>query len=258
MTNPLVTIIIPTYNRINMVAKAIQSAVSQTYKNLEIIVVNDCGHDVQIVIDTINDPRIKYVQHIENKGLGAARNTGIANSTGKYIGYLDDDDWYFPEHVRILVEKMEQDNIDVIYSNAIQNYQQAQPDGRYATLGRHMPYDMDFVKDMLLYQNITPVLCIMHARECLDKTGVFDENLKVYEDWDLWIRMSRHYDFHHMRVATCEYVFKQDGSTMSSSRNEFSTLLPEIYDRYKEHITSLDIIKIQDEMMAKRGVSRIA
>jgi len=256
MANPLVTIVIPTYNRINQVAQAINSVVSQTYKNLEIIVVNDCGQNVQIVIDTINDSRIKYVQHAENKGLGAARNTGIKNSAGKYIGYLDDDDWYFPEHVRILVEKMEKEDIKVIYSNAIQNFQQKQPDGHYATLGRHMPYDMEFSKDMLLYQNITPVLCLMHARECLEKSGMFDEHLRVYEDWDLWIRMSRHYDFHHMRIATCEYVFKQDGSTMSSSRNEFSTLLPEIYDRYKEHVTNFDIIRIQDDIMARRGVSR--
>jgi len=254
---PLVSIVVPTFNRLNMLSKTIESVLNQTYKNLEIIVINDYGEDAQIVVDTLNDCRIKYFNHEKNKGLGAARNTGIKNSSGKYICYLDDDDWYFPEHVRLLVEKMEANDIHVIYSNAIQNMQTIQPNGFYTTIGRHMAYDVDFSKDLLLIQNITPVLCVMHRKDCLEKAGLFDEDFKAYEDWDLWIRISRDHDFHHMRVATCEYTWRQDGSTMSSSRSEFNTLLPTIYDRYKEFAT-LETMKAQNSILEKRGLSRIA
>ena len=103
MKNPLVTIIITTYNRPKFLPIAIQSIVDQTYSNWELIVVNDAGQDVKFIIDEFNDSRIVYILKEKNADLGAARNTGIENAHGKYVCFLDDDDKVYPFHIQTIM-----------------------------------------------------------------------------------------------------------------------------------------------------------
>ena len=104
--NQLVTVIITTYQRsLRIVDRAIKSILSQTYFNLELIVVDDSPKEYQErslikqYIETIDDPRIRLIQHDKNQGACAARNTGIMNANGDYIAFLDDDDWFLPEKI---------------------------------------------------------------------------------------------------------------------------------------------------------------
>ena len=93
--NKKISVTIPVYNvEPNYIENAINSVINQTYENIEIIVVNDGSTDINTIeyLKSINNPKVKIVNQ-ENKGLGGARNTGIANSTGEYIGFLDADDW---------------------------------------------------------------------------------------------------------------------------------------------------------------------
>jgi len=93
---PLISVIIPTFNRGYTINKTIKSVINQTYKNLEIIIVDDGStDDTQKVVKNNNDKRIKYLRHKKNKGGSAARNTGIKHSHGKYIAFLDSDDLFF-------------------------------------------------------------------------------------------------------------------------------------------------------------------
>ena len=230
-----VSVIVPTFNRPKLLTKAIQSILNQTYTDYEIIVVNDAGEDVSQVVKSFNQPeRIYYINHAKNKGLGAARNTGIQHAGGKYIAYLDDDDLYYADHLETLVQFLENNPYQAAYTDANRAHQQKEGDD-YVTTERNLVYSIDFNPDLLLVQNITPVLCMMHAKSCLDQAGWFDETLSVYEDWDLWIRMAHHYPFAHIKKTTCEYTWREDGSTMSSSRTGFDDLLPEIYQRYRSY-----------------------
>lgn len=235
-STPLVSVIVPTHNRPDMLREAIESILDQTFQDFEIIVVNDAGQDVEPVVRSFNNPRIRYISHDTNKGLAATRNTAIRAARGKYIAYLDDDDIYYPEHLETLVNFLENRDGSVAYTDAYRAYQEKCGD-KYIITGRDVPYSFDFDYDRIMYQNFVPVLCFMHRRDCIEATGYFDETMSSHEDWDLWIRMSRMYKFYHIASITCEFRWSTDGSTMSSSKlADYLCTTELIYEKYK-HIT---------------------
>jgi glycosyltransferase involved in cell wall biosynthesis len=105
---PLVSVIVPTYNRPDMLVAALQSLLHQTYKHYEIIVVNDCGIGVDHIVDWLNQQGdMTYVRHDRHRGSAAARNTGLKLSRGKYVAYLDDAEIFYPDHLENLVTSLE-------------------------------------------------------------------------------------------------------------------------------------------------------
>jgi len=115
---PLVSVIIPIYNRIDYIHEAINSVLEQTYKEYEIIVVND-GSSVNVkeALEPYRD-RIVYLYHQENRGIAAARNTGIKGSKGKYIALLDEDDLFEPQKLEIQVPILENNpEVGFVYSD---------------------------------------------------------------------------------------------------------------------------------------------
>lgn len=218
---PLVSIIIPTYNRPGTLKIALESIIAQTYKFIETIVVNDAGIDVLNVIDTFRDRlSIKYFVHNINKDRSAARNTAIKHASGKYIAYLDDDDIFYPDHIETLVSFLETNNTyKVAYTDACRAFQEKE-DGKYITKNKEVPYSFDFDYDLILAGNFIPTPCIMHYKSCIDTVGMFDETLGAHEDWDLWIRMSTKFQFAHIKKITCEYSWREDGSSTTFGRKE--------------------------------------
>jgi len=182
----MVSVIITTFNRAHFLRRAIKSVLNQTYKDIEIIVVDDCSNDntEKVVSECIrNNKNIKYIRHNKNKGLSAARNTGIKHSTGKYISFLDDDDELLPKKIQKQVEFLEKHkNIDAIYCGYIRksdNFEQV-----------YIPKKItNFLKESLILP-LSVIHSLLIKKECFSKIGLFDENLKYFEDWDLWIRLS--------------------------------------------------------------------
>lgn len=232
---PLVSVILPTYNRPDMLAIAIASILSQTMQSFEIIVVNDAGTDiVQILNQFQGKGKIRYIAHDVNQGLAAARNTGIRAARGKYIAYLDDDDTYYPNHLETLVNFLESNDCRVAYTDAVRAVQQNTGDG-YHTVEKKVLYSRDFDYDAILVDNFIPVLCVIHEKECLSMSGMFDESLPRHEDWDLWIRMSRHERFAHLPTVTCEYTYRPDGIGMTSSTLPlFLKTYKAVYRKYED------------------------
>lgn len=101
MNNFLVSCILTTYNRSYVLKRSLNSIINQTYKNLEILVIDDCSSDnTKEIVKIYNDSRIKYIRHNLNKGLAQARNTGMENSTGEFMAFLDDDDEWLPHKLK--------------------------------------------------------------------------------------------------------------------------------------------------------------
>ena len=233
---PLVTVIIPTKDRPEMLAQAIQSVLDQTFTELEIIVVNDGGVDVQSVISRLNTRgNIVYKKHDRAPERSAARNTGIRAARGKYIAYLDDDDNYYPNHIETLVKFLENSEYKIAYTDAVMAQQEKQ-NGEYVTINRSVPHSLDFDKDKILVSNCTPNLCLMHEKSCLDEVGLFDETLSTHEDWDLIIRLSRKFDIAHIKETTCEFTQRNDGTnTSSDNRADFTRTREIIFNRYRQY-----------------------
>ena len=193
--------IVPTYNRPELLQRALESISSQQYSRFEAVVVNDKGRDISAVVAEF--PFAKLVNHDRNLGLPAARNTGISHAQGEYLGYLDDDDWLYPDHTVVLLGALLGGH-RAAYSDAAVQY-----NNNNGPAPLYMSNDWD--KELLKRCNLMPVCCVMHERDLIDEVGFFDEELPSHEDWDLWIRMSKVCDFVHIPMMTCVVDQTQTG-----------------------------------------------
>ena len=182
-TNPLVTVYMPTHNRRTFLERALKSVVDQTYKNVEIIVVDDGSTD-----DTekfmqeflLEYPNIKYLKHDISKGANAARNYAIRESHGYFVTGIDDDDEMRPSRIEQLVKAYDD---KYAYVSSINN--QIHDDGKRTSWGSKKKI---ITLDSMLYGNETGNQ-VLSTREMFYKAGLFDEDLVAEQDYDMWIRM---------------------------------------------------------------------
>lgn len=127
---PLVSVIVPIFNVEDYIRECLSSIVEQTYRDIEVICVNDCTPDnsMSIVKEIAkNDPRVKVVNNHENRGLGGARNVGIKKSIGQYIMFIDSDDFLMPNAIERFVLKIQEDNFDMVFCDVLIGENAADP-----------------------------------------------------------------------------------------------------------------------------------
>ena len=203
---PPVTVVIPTFNRPQYLHEALFSVVCQSYRDLQIIVINDGGVDVRDIVNDFNDPRIVFINRKENLGLPYTLNEALSRAAGKYICYLGDDDLYYPNHVGTLVNALEnQTDCRVAYSDLYKVYCKVQADGSRQVLSKVVEVSRDFDRFLMLQFNHTLHVALMHRRDLLEKIGPYNENLNVLIDWDLNRRLVFFSDFYHVCEITGEY-----------------------------------------------------
>ena len=183
---PTVSIIIPAYNQGHYLGAALRSVLSQTFHDYEAIVVDDGStDDTPQVAGAFTDPRIRYARQ-DNRGLSGARNAGIRQATGEFISFLDSDDLFLPEKLALMVEALRaQPRYGMVAGQAIIIDEHGHPTGkRFTTM---LPED----GAQLLLWNPLHVGSVLVRRVWLDRAGLFDETLRSYEDWDMWLRLAR-------------------------------------------------------------------
>lgn len=183
---PKVSVVIPSYNRANMVGAAIQSVLEQTYTDLEVIVVDDGSSDnTREVVKAFTDSRIRYIYQ-ENKKLPGARNTGIEVSQGNYVAFLDSDDFFLPEKLARQIAAIECDpKIGLIASGWQEVDEQRTP---LRTL-RPWLFSPELTLNNWLYSCPFTPSAVLARRDWLTKVGMFDPEQYFVEDWDLWLRL---------------------------------------------------------------------
>ena len=203
---PLVTVLLPTHNRRRYLPEALASVLRQTYRNLEIFVIRDGGEEISDIIQSFHDPRVAFIDRKENRGKPYSLNEALARARGKYVAYLDDDDVYYPGHVRTLVDALEgSTDCQVAYSDLYKTYCEVTPDGDRRVLSKHVEICRDFDRFMMLYFNHVLHVSLMHRRDLLDKTGLYNEHLNILIDWDMTHRLAFFSDFHHVVTVTGEF-----------------------------------------------------
>lgn len=206
MAEPLVSVIVPTYNRPRFLERALKSISEQSCQDFEVIVVNDGGENMEKIVSQF--PRTRYLAHERNRGLPAARNTAIRAARGRYIAYLDDDDIWYPEHLTVCRGRIGRVNRRVVYTDCFYWYDER-------VLKAVMSFEFD--RGTLHRHNLTPIICVMHDRSLIGECGGFDEGLPNHEDYDLLLRFSEVTDFHHISAVTCAYSKRSDGQQMSAN-----------------------------------------
>ena len=212
---PVVSVLIPTFNRPRYLSEALAGALRQSYRNLQLIVVNDGGEDVSGIVNSFSDPRIIFINRKENRGKAFSLNEALARAEGKYIAYLDDDDLYYPNHIETLVDVLEnKTDCQVAYSDLYKVYYKVMPDGTRQVLSKVVKVSRDFDRFFMLYFNHVLHVSLMHRRDLIEKTGLYNEQLNVLIDWDMTRRLAFFSDFQHVYEITGEF----DGSVAGSDR----------------------------------------
>ncbi len=206
---PLVSVVIPAYNRASTIEASIKSVEAQSYSHWEIVVCDDCSKDntVQVVEGMIKmDNHIRLIIQDVNRGAQAARNAGIKAATGEWIAFLDSDDQWLPDSLELRMKIAQRDNIQVVHSNAYILHP-----GKEKELYR-VPALAGSVYKQVLSGEGPMFPCLLVKKEALEKIGYLDESIPSYQEWDTAIRLAKIYEFGFEPKPTFIYDYRTDNA----------------------------------------------
>ncbi|MEO9525137.1 glycosyltransferase family 2 protein [Marinobacter alexandrii] len=252
--DPLVSVVIATFNMGQYLPEAVDSVLSQTWKNLEVIVVDDGSTDATAdqMARFKADPRVRYIQ-TENRGQPRAKNRGLGEAGGDFIGFCDADDLWHPDKLRIQMPMFEDDSVGVVYSDV--SYIDQNGDG----LSKPQPYrrHSGSVTNYLVIKNFVPFGTAVIRRACIERNGGFDELLPMGIDWDLWLRYSVDWAFQYSPEKT--YVYRIWPGQMSNNyRGRYDNaflILEKFLNLYPNALPKSIILRAWADMYVSRGMA---
>jgi len=210
MTSPLVSIVTSTYNRADIVRRAIESVRAQTFRDWEHLIVGDCTPDhTEAVVQSFGDPRLRFYNLPEKsppRSHGAiAKNHAILNmARGRYIAYLDDDDQYRPRFLDVMLGYL-QAHPETVFAYCRTMYRDKKT-GRRLWGNPFQRWMHGYSREKLERYNFIDTDCVVHARSLVEEVGAWDPDF-YFDDYELWLRISRKHDLHYInRVLVEKYV----------------------------------------------------
>jgi len=237
-----VSIIVPTYNRAHLVGRSIESALCQTHRDFEIIIIDDGSTDetFDVVKPFFKHPQVRYLRHEKNKGHQAARNTGIKNANGEYIAFLDSDDVWVPKKIELQLAALTERDQPCVALTAMWWIA-----GDASKKRKYLKKYEGYVYPKMLTEPGPNFCCMLVPAECLEEIGLLDESTLALADWDTCISLSRLYEFITLDEPCTIYYGNQPDSI---SKNALPKALSWV------HIVE----KNQDDMLrliGRRGVA---
>ncbi|WP_180357615.1 glycosyltransferase family 2 protein [Streptomyces sp. NP160] len=227
---PVVSVVMPTYNRPELLRRALASLAAQTFEDFEVVVVNDAGTPVDDVVGEFSSSlSITLAEHTTNAGRCGALNTALGLARGTFVNFLDDDDIAYPHHLTSLVDAAAGDTGAVVYSHCVR----VAEDSAGRVVQREVFGASDFDAERLLVENYIVGMSALVPLAAVRASGGLDPDLRVLEDWELWIRLSALLPFRHVPVPTAEYRWRS-GTGNQSVREQFRfhTALEAIYAKH--------------------------
>lgn len=240
MNESLISVVITTYRRPpKMVKRAIESVINQTYRNLEIIIVDDSPDDfterkvVEKMILSIKekDKRVRYIKHNENKGACTARNTGIKNSHGNFIAFLDDDDEWLPAKIEKQLKLFKDPEVGLVYCrsftiNELHRVKRV----------RKAKFYKGYVFDQLFRTNfIGSTSFPLIKKDCFQHCGMFDTRLKSCQDFELWLRITKKYKVDYVDEPLVNYYIHGNERISFNPLNRIQGITS-INTKYKDYL----------------------
>ncbi len=217
-----VSVIIPTYNRAHLIERSVKSVLNQTYKNLEVIVVDDGSKDnTEEIIKSINDDRIIYYKQ-ENGGAAKARNTGVNLATADYIAFHDSDDcWREDKLEKQMKYFLENPYFGMVYCD----YKMHRLDGSTYCVPSDFSMIGELEGDMfltILVNNAIGTPTMVLKKEIFEEVSGFDNSLHCLEDWDFALKVAEYYYIGYVREPLVD-AYQQEGSVSSNGEGYFDT-----------------------------------
>ncbi len=249
-TLPLVSVIVPCYNHEQYIKQCIESIYKQTYKNFELIVIDDGSKDKSPeILEKLSKTYGFYYEHQKNVGISATLNKGIGLSKGKYITDIASDDLMLPSRIEVLVDTMEK--LDDSYAMVAGNAEFIDNNGHKTTLIRHSQHFSTFIESFtsnrtdidkdsnfgeyatLLRGNYIPATSILFRKDALVDVGLFTKNVPI-EDWDIYLKLSKKYKMKYTNQVLALYR-QHDTNTVKINALGLIISTIEILQREREY-----------------------
>ena len=237
---PLVSVVMPTYNYAQFISDAIISVLDQTYKNLELIIIDNYSEDnTGDIIASFSDTRIKYKKFSNNGIIAASRNVGISESRGKYIAFLDSDDMWKPTKIEKQIELLENDNnVFLVYSRLIIT------DGIFSKIRpkRKKLRSGNIFIPLFLSDNFIGNSTVM-VRNTLNEDNFFfdtDIKLRAIEDFALWLKIAKNKQIAYVDEPLV--VYREHGSNTSVGIKPFLLRYLQIVKKYRHDVSKILLI----------------
>lgn len=233
---PKVSVVTPTYNRADFIREAVDSVLSQSFRDLEMIVVDDGSRDNtrDVLASCLDDGRLHYVFQ-ENQGQSVARNKGIRAARGEYICFLDSDNYWLPGKLEASVRFMDaHPDVDILYGDNIS----IDEEGRIISKD-NMKRHSGRITGLLLHDNFISNNTVMVRRECFEQLGGFNEKDRLAEDYELWLRMSTRYTFHYLPEYMAAYRVMDDQISSDKDKRFWANerILLKFLETYPDAVT---------------------
>ncbi|MEO5644969.1 MAG: glycosyltransferase [Bacteroidia bacterium] len=252
MTKAIATIdvVIPVFNGQDYIAQAIRSVLTQTVLPVNLFIVNDGSTDhTQTILEQIKNENATPVTILiiqqANKGLSAARNAGIASSASEFIALLDADDRWLPlklEKQLGVFQQTQLKNTGLVYCN----YKVVDEDGKDNSLAEVIAVKPDIrggVFNAITRGNFISGSGsgVLVKRKCFEKVGMFDEHLKAYEDWDMWLRIAQEFEFDYTEETLLE--IRQHSKSMQKDERHMNKNALLFYKKWLPHVQDKETLR---------------
>lgn len=241
--NPLVSILVRTCGRPNVLRQTLISIRNQTYKNIEVVIVED-GKNIseKMIKEEFSNLNIKYEATGEKKGRCFVGNRAMELSTGKYLNFLDDDDLFFADHVETLVRALEQNNeYKLAYTSAFESKIEViskEPEYKYIEYEKNLVHNRTFSRIRMLTMNAFPIQAVMFEKDIYLKYGGLDEELDNLEDWEMWTRYAMQNKYLYVPKTTSIYRVPAKVNDYKERQEEIDSY----YQKAQEKIFSNTIV----------------
>lgn len=245
-----ISVIIPTYNRAEMIEYSIKSILEQTILPNEIIIVDDASTDnTESVIASLNNNLIKFIKLDKNSGAQVARNVGIKNSKSKWISFLDSDDLWEKDKLQLQISELSKVNFNiytVIHSNCY--CYDTKKDKKWVW---EMPITENNCYEDLLLRPSTLFPSLLVSKQALEEIGYLDEKVKSFQEWDTSIKLAKICNFIHIKAALFTYML-HDGETISKDNIKYIQGYLYVLNKFKN-----DFYKYHGELKWKEKINSL-
>lgn len=224
MHEPLISVIIPTYNRHIALAECLESILRQSYANLQVIVVNDCGAPIEPVVALYPELAITVVNLTENSHHVAARNRALEHVRGEFILLCDDDDILLPGHITWMLEAIRE--ADLVYADA-EIVEFVTGDYAREPISRRLfAYHYD-VAGMRTFSTFISSGSFFR-KQLIEEIGHFDTSVRNYWDWDFYLRVAKQHRVQRLPIASVLYAFSPQGNNLSNQLDHMRPYLDKL------------------------------
>lgn len=256
---PKVSVCIASYNHARFIGETLDSILAQTYRDFEIVVVDDGSTDNSLeILNSYAEkyPQIKVFTHSnhENRGISVTANESILKSRGEYISFIGSDDIWYPYFLEKQVDFLDKNDVGFIYSKA--DCINEKGDLLNEVIGADISNQADPLMSVII-SNPIPAITVTVRRECLDRVGMYADSV-VYGDWELWIRLLNFYKIGFIDEPLAKYRIHGGNTSIGTEPSKHLALIRRVYKHLRDKSQSPEYFKLRETKYQKAISEQLA